>query len=189
MMADVLAKHRLLCVAMQKPDQSREAPCEVAGLGLISVCLDHPDGSRSLFVRGLTRVSLVETVRYKPYRVCRIRQLPSLRSSGAASKLLAHDVMTLARKCLLLKVKHMIKQAAQQAHKGPALSKRRAAQFLADAERILAELTDPEQIADVISARLLESGWQRQAILEMQRVDKRLAALLVFLRKELDYQK
>ena len=41
----------------------------------------------------------------------------------------------------------------------------------------------------MISARLLESGWQRQAILEMQRVDKRLAALLVFLREELDYQK
>src|SRR5262245_66061767 len=35
MLADALKSHRMFTVAMQRPGQNREAPCPVAGLGLI----------------------------------------------------------------------------------------------------------------------------------------------------------
>src|SRR4051812_44189991 len=43
MLADSLKSHRMFTVAMQKPGHMREAPCVVAGLGLIRVSVDHPD--------------------------------------------------------------------------------------------------------------------------------------------------
>src|SRR5688572_31727694 len=56
MLADSLKSHRMFTVAMQKPGQHREAPCPVAGLGLIRVSVDHPDGTSHLILQGLTRV-------------------------------------------------------------------------------------------------------------------------------------
>src|SRR3712207_5428479 len=56
-------------------DQAPTAPCVVAGLGLIRVSVDHPDGTSHLILQGLTRVELGQTVRYKPYRINFIRPL------------------------------------------------------------------------------------------------------------------
>src|SRR6267143_5409229 len=77
MLADTLKSERMFSVAMQKPGRSRETPCLVAGLGLIRVSVDHQDGSSHLILQGIARVELEETVRYKPYRVQRIRPLES----------------------------------------------------------------------------------------------------------------
>ena len=60
---------------MQKPGNSREIPSAVAGLGLIRVSVAHRDGTSHLILQGIARVELEETVRYKPYRVQRIRAL------------------------------------------------------------------------------------------------------------------
>src|SRR5947209_2445677 len=75
MLADTLKSERMFSVAMQKPGRTRESPCQVAGLGLIRVSVDHHDGSSHLILQGLTRVELRETVQYKPYRVQSIRPL------------------------------------------------------------------------------------------------------------------
>src|SRR5947207_10829874 len=75
MLADSLKSKRMFSVAMQKPGISRESPCQVAGLGLIRVSVDHQDGSSHLILQGLTRVELRQTVQYKPYRVQCIRPL------------------------------------------------------------------------------------------------------------------
>src|ERR1700690_127901 len=75
MLSDALKSERMFSVAMQKPGRAREAPCQVAGLGLIRVSVDHQDGTSHLILQGLTRVELCQTVRYKPYRVQAIRPL------------------------------------------------------------------------------------------------------------------
>src|SRR2546423_356675 len=75
MLADALHSNRMFSVAMQKRGNTRESPSPVAGLGLIRVSVGHKDGTSPLFLQGLTRVELQDTVRYKPYRVQRIRAL------------------------------------------------------------------------------------------------------------------
>src|SRR6201981_2557449 len=77
MLADALHSNRMFSVAMQKPGRTRETPSPVAGLGLIRVSVGHQDGSSHLILQGLARVELVKTVRYKPYRVQKIRALES----------------------------------------------------------------------------------------------------------------
>src|SRR5882757_1516626 len=77
MLADALHSNRMFSVAMQRPGSGREIPSPVAGLGLIRVSVGHRDGTSHLILQGLARVELEETVRYKPYRVQRIRPLRS----------------------------------------------------------------------------------------------------------------
>src|SRR5512140_2564968 len=75
MLSDALHTHRMFSVAMQKPGVSRETPSPIAGLGLIRFAIGHRDGSSHLVLQGLARVELQRAVRYKPYRVQRIRAL------------------------------------------------------------------------------------------------------------------
>src|SRR5215468_9744253 len=90
MLADALHTNRMFSVAMQKPGSTRESPAPVAGLGLIRVSVGHRDGTSHLILQGLARVELEQTVRYKPYRVQRIRPLSTPPcDSVAADALLA----------------------------------------------------------------------------------------------------
>src|SRR5512140_1271838 len=75
MLADALHSDRMFSVAMQKPGSARESPTPVAGLGLIRVSVGHRNGTSHLILQGLARVELEEAVRYRPYRIHRIRPL------------------------------------------------------------------------------------------------------------------
>src|SRR6184192_2925542 len=77
MLADALDSNRMFSVAMQRPGNTRESPSPIAGLGLIRVSVGHRDGTSHLILQGLARVEIENTVRYKPYRVNRIRALPT----------------------------------------------------------------------------------------------------------------
>src|ERR1700687_4209599 len=75
MLADALHSNRMFSVAMQKQGTSRETPSPVAGLGLIRVSVGHRDGTSHLILQGLARVEMQEAVRYRPYRIQRVRPL------------------------------------------------------------------------------------------------------------------
>src|SRR5881409_3360449 len=75
MLADALQSTRMFSVAMLKPGSRRETPSPVAGLGLIRVSVGHRDGTSHLILQGLARVELEAAIRYRPYRVQRIRPL------------------------------------------------------------------------------------------------------------------
>src|SRR5438105_5277220 len=77
MLADALHSDRMFSVAMQKPGSTRETPSPIAGLGLIRVSVGHRDGTSHLILQGIARVELETAVRYKPYRIQRIRPLQS----------------------------------------------------------------------------------------------------------------
>src|SRR3954469_20121455 len=75
MLVDALDTNRMFSVAMQRPGTSRETPSPVAGLGLIRVSVGHRDGTSHLILQGIARVELEQAVRYKPYRIQRIKPL------------------------------------------------------------------------------------------------------------------
>src|SRR6266853_4110811 len=77
MLVDALHSNLMFSVAMQRPGSKRESPSPIAGLGLIRVSVGHRDGTSHLILQGIARVELEQTVRYRPYRVQRIRPLRS----------------------------------------------------------------------------------------------------------------
>src|SRR5436190_15911286 len=102
MLADSLKSHRMFTVAMQKPDNKREIPASIAGLGLIRAAVEHPDGTSHLILQGLARVELEETVRYRPYRVQRIRPLQPPPCDNVATDALVLQVRDLLTQRLQL---------------------------------------------------------------------------------------
>ena len=75
MLKDALASHRMFCVAMQRPGNTRETPLPVAGLGVIRYAVRDEDGTSRLLLQGIARVELGPTKQYKPYRLQVIRPL------------------------------------------------------------------------------------------------------------------
>src|SRR5690242_10614936 len=74
MLSDVLDSHRMFSVALQKPGR-RATPSPVAGLGLVRASVGNRDGTSHLVLQGIARVRLAEPVRYKPYRVQKMKPL------------------------------------------------------------------------------------------------------------------
>lgn len=150
MLRDSLDSARMFSVAMQKPGRTRETPTPVAGLGLIRGSVQHEDGTSHLLLQGIARVQLAETVRYKPYRVQRIRPVESPPSND------------LAVDALLAKVRELLDDRVK-------LGLSFSSPFMTDSNpdsaappmlpgfppagaiEYLDHLTDPDQVADLVS--------------------------------------
>jgi ATP-dependent Lon protease len=179
MLADSLKSHRMFTVAMQRPGLNREAPCPVAGLGLIRVSVDHADGTSHLILQGLTRVELGQTLRYKPYRVNTIRPLQ------------AEPVDNVMVDALLAKVHELVEQRIKLGppqgfppFKTAITSKKHTAEkdhAIPEIMQYLQNLPDAETVADLVSCALLPNAEHRQTILETIEVDQRLKYLIRFL--------
>src|SRR6266545_1050040 len=102
MLADALHSNRMFSVAMRRPGASRETPLPVAGVGLIRVSVGHKDGTSHLILQGLARVELEELVRYKPYRVQRIRPLQTPPCDSVAADALLAKVRELLQERIAL---------------------------------------------------------------------------------------
>lgn len=184
MLVDTLKNNRMFTVAMQKPGRTRETPCPVAGLGLIRVSVDHHDGTSHLILQGITRVELLETVQYKPYRVQHIRPLKSPPDDS------------LVIDALLAKVHELVKQRMDSGPLPPpfppvkksAKSKSGGGspQFsIKEILEYLENLTDADQVADLVSCALLPGSAERQTILETVELEARLKHLIHFLMAEI----
>jgi len=181
MLADALDTNRMFAVAMQKPGNLRETPFPVAGLGLIRVSVGHRNGTSHLILQGLTRVELAGAVRYKPYRVDRIRSLPSPPCDHAA----ADDLVVRVRELLAERIKlglpfpfPVVPQPSASAPTPPAFSAKEIMHYLDS-------ISDPEQAADLVSCAVLPGAAERQAILETVNVESRLRRLIEFLQAEI----
>lgn len=181
MLADTLKHNRMFSVAMQKPGRARETPCPVAGLGLIRVSVDHDDGTSHLILQGITRVELRETVQTKPYRVQIIRPLQAKKNDS---------VMIDA---LLAKVHELVRQRVQDGPPPfpPSMFKQSGKKgkgannySVKDMLDYLESLTDPDQVADLVSCALLQGPQERQTILETVELEPRLKRLIHYLMAE-----
>ncbi len=186
MLSDALNSHRMFTVAMQKPGRVREAPSNVAGLGLIRASVSNRDGTSHLILQGLTRVELSKTVRYKPYRVQRIRPLETTGRDSVAVDALTAKVLELVGERLEQGLElpvHVLKQLRQLEEPdddttSPAFSLKQVIKYLV-------KLQDPDQLADLVSCTLLPKPVDRQIILESINLENRLKHLVHFLLAEI----
>src|SRR5215471_11338757 len=182
MLADALNSNRMFSVAMQKPGTSRETPSPVAGLGLIRVSVGHRDGTSHLILQGLARVELEEPVRYKPYRIQRIRPLKTPPCDNVKVDALVAKVRELLEERINLGLPFpfpvMGSEKAETNSKPPAFSPKEILNYLDS-------ITDPEQAADLVSCAVLPGAAERQSILETVDVEARLRRLIHFLLAEI----
>jgi Lon protease-like protein len=184
MLLDSLHSNRMFSVAMQRPGRTRETPSPIAGLGLIRVSVGHDDGTSHLILQGIARVELEETVRYKPYRVQRIRPL----SSPPCNELVVDALMAKVRELLEERV------ALGLPFPFPVMSKNKQSEDTSgfspkDVLEYLDKLNDPEQVADLVSCAVLPGSRERQTILETVNLEARLKHLIHFLMAEITRQR
>lgn len=181
MLADALHSNRMFSVAMQRPGTTRESPSPIAGLGLIRVSVGHRDGTSHLILQGLARVELTETVRYKPYRVHRIKPMQVPPCDNVKVDALIAKVRELLEERIQLGLPFppFMSQAKNQAgSKQPGFSPSEILDYLDS-------LSDPEQAADLVSCAVLPGAAERQTILETVEVEARLRRLIQFLLAEI----
>lgn len=183
LLTDSLDTDRMFTVAMQKPGRKREIPSPVAGLGLIRVSVGHNDGTSHLILQGLARVELEEPVRYKPYRVHRIRAL----ESPPCNEVVVDALLAKMRELLDERVELglpfpfpiMSKSKSKPVEPMPEISSKEVLQYLD-------KLSDPEQVADLVSCAVLSGPAERQTILETVNLESRLKHLIHFLMAEIN---
>lgn len=181
MLADALHSNRMFSVAMQQPGLTRETPSPVAGLGLIRVSVGHRDGTSHLILQGIARVELEEPVRYKPYRVQRIRPLETPPCDNVKVDALVAKVRELLEERIDLGLPFpptMSPGEGETKQTPPSISPK-------DIVKYLDSITDPEQAADLVSCAVLPGAVERQTILETVEVEARLRRLIHFLLAEL----
>ncbi len=181
MLADALDTTRVLSVAMQRPRSSRESPSQVAGLGLIRASITNRDGTSHLVLQGLVRVELGPAVRYKPYRVHRIRPLQAPPCDSVKVDALVAKVRELFARRITLGLPFpspIMSPAGTQGGAPPHVSPR-------EILRYLDSLADPEHAADLVSCAVLPAAPQRQTILETVDVEARLRQLIFFMLAEI----
>ena len=171
MLADALHSNRMLAVAMRKPGSTRETPLPMAGLGLIRASVAHRDGTSHLVLQGLARVELEAAVRYKPYRVNRIRTVQTPPCDSVAAD------------ALLAKVRELLEERMKLGLPlpFPAVTQSSSREIL----KYLDSIADPEQAADQSSYAVLPEAAERQTILETIDVETRLRRLIQFLLAEI----
>lgn len=171
MLADALHSNRMFAVAMQKPGTSRETPLPIAGLGLIRASVAHRDGTSHLVLQGLARVELESAVRYKPYRISRIKTVETPPCDSVAADALLAKVRELLEELVKLGLPLPF-PGSPQSSSGEILN-------------YLDSISDPEQAADLVSCAVLPGAAERQTILETIEVETRLRRLIQFLLAEI----
>lgn len=191
MLSDVLASHRMFCVALQKPGLSREVPSRIAGLGLVRASVEHKDGTSNLILQGIARVELKRVMKYRPYRIQRIEALSPVPVDITRTQELTGQVLDLVSERLKLGFQlpiQLVKQVGDlksATHDHDHLATR----SLREAVGQLAAMNDPEQLVDLVSCALLPQPMERQAILETVDVENRLQRLILFLATEIQRQR
>ncbi len=181
MLKDALETHRLFCVAMQRPEASREAPSKVAGLGVITASVENPDGTSNMMVQGLARVSLGRVVKRRPYRVHGIQAMVSDAVDTPRVDALSVKVRELVGERFRLGLPAPLKLLGDTSGVGEGETP--------STEQILNSLTqigDASVLADLVSCTLLSDPAQRQVLLETVDVETRLRYLIYFLVKDLE---
>lgn len=184
MLADALDTNRMFAVAMQKPGHSREVPMPVGGLGLVRVSVGHRDGTSHLILQGIARVEFQQAVRYKPFRIHRIKPIETPPCDTPAIDALLGKVHELLHERIRLGLPFTFpvmpsRQASEPAvGSPPSLSAKEVLGYLVS-------IKDPEQAVDLVSCAVLPGAAERQAILETVDVEDRLRVLIRFLLAEI----
>jgi hypothetical protein len=127
-------------------------------------------------------VELEEPVRYKPYRIHRIRPLQSPPCDTVKVDALVAKVRELLEERINLGLPFpfpvMSSEKEESSPTPPSLPPREILEYLDS-------IADPEQAADLVSCAVLRGAAERQTILETVNVETRLQRLIYFLLAEI----
>lgn len=166
MLEHALTRHRMFCVALINPNRAEWKSVDdfrhTASVGLIRACVGRADGTSNLILQGLQRVHFAGFGQAKPFPIAEIEPLESEPAdSTPQSDALSAKVLDLYAK-----------------FKGG------GRQFPEKVDRYLADLTDPEMLADLMAATFVNDPLRRQQLLEELSVNARLRLVIQYLREE-----
>ena len=166
MLEHALREGRMFCPALirrQRSDwQSVDDFHDIAAAGLIRACVGRSDGTSNLILQGLQRVRFIEFTQEHPFPIARIEPLETV---PAASP---EQTDALGRKVLAL----------YNQFKG------NGRQFPEKVDQYLADLRDPEMLADLMAATFISNPFRRQQLLEQLSVHERLRLVIRYLNEE-----
>ena len=166
MLEHALAQHRMFCVALINANRAEWSSLDdfrpTATVGLIRACVGRTDGTSNLILQGLQRVRFAGFLQAKPFPIAEIEPLESEPADSLVqSEALGAKVLDLYEK-----------------FKGS------GRQFPVKVDRYLADLSDPEMLADLMAATFVSDPFRRQQLLEELSVNQRLRLVIRYLNEE-----
>lgn len=166
MLAWALEHHRMFCIALMKPGiteaLSPDDFHQFAGIGLIRACVGNEDGTSHLILQGLERVEFTEFVQATPFRMARLRAVPSAPATEEEGEVLSAQVLEFC------------------AH-----YRAMGAQIPETLDQQLAQVNDPAVLCDIVTHTFVRDPFRRQTVLETGDVAARLRALIKHLGEEM----
>jgi Lon protease-like protein len=167
MLADCLAGDRMFAVALLRKGWEHEGhnptPYDIACVGMIRTCVGRPDGTSNLVLEGVTRVSIHEYVRVRPYRIARVKPL-----SSAAGKSVE------VRPPLISAVTQLADARAKM-----------GSQLPDGVLESMRTITNGDYLSDLISYMMLESFHEKQLMLETLDGAERQRVLVELLERQI----
>ncbi len=165
MLEHALKRDRMFSVALIKPScpewHAPEDFFHLATVGLIRACVDRGDGTSNLVLQGLHRVRFTSFEQEKPFPVAKINIVESQNNATVETEALGEKVLELYRQL-----------------------KRAGRQLPPKVDRYLAQLGDPEMLADLVASTFVDDPLRRQRMLEEPSVNQRLRLLITSLQDE-----
>jgi Lon protease-like protein len=166
MLEHALKRDRMFSVALIKPScpewHAPEDFFHLATVGLIRACVDRGDGTSNLVLQGLHRVRFTSFEQEKPFPVAKIDIVESQNNATVETEALGEKVLELYRQL-----------------------KRAGRQLPPKVDRYLAQLADPEMLADLVASTFVDDPLRRQRMLEEPSVNQRLRLLIKSLQDEI----
>jgi len=160
-----LNEDKLIVVVAQKDPQINEPqPADLYTVGVlcrIVKLIKLQEGNQSVVVQGLKRVMIEDYVRFEPYVEVRVRPLENIGEEDVELEALVVNLKELAKKVIEL------------------------SPTIPDEANIFVEnISDPSVLADMIASNLRMSVAEKQEILEMLDLKKRLRRMIELLNRE-----
>jgi ATP-dependent Lon protease len=164
---DVVSRDRLIALVAAK-DRDVEQPgwddlYEVGTAAVVQKMIRVPDGSLRVLVQGVRRIRLVERVEDEPYLVGRFEEVPDVFEESPETQALMQNVQTLFARLIGL-MPYLPEELALAA----------------------ANVDEPSALCHLVASTLRLKTEEKQQLLELDNVEKRLRAVLVILNRELE---
>jgi ATP-dependent Lon protease len=164
---DVLSGSRLLAmVASRDPENDKPGPADLYGVGVagaVARMMKVPDGTLRILVQGAERIRILDYVSEEPYLIARIEAMPDELEPSTELEALTRNVQTTFTQII------------------------EAIPYLPEELQLaVANIDDPSALSHLIAGALRISTEEKQELLEMVDVTRRLRRLSEILTRELE---
>ena len=164
---DVVSRNRLLALVASK-DKEADQPgwddlYDVGTAAVVQKMIRVPDGSLRILVQGIRRIRLVDRIQDSPYLAGRFAEVPDIYHDSPETQALMQNVQTLFARLIGL-MPYLPEELAFAA----------------------ANVDDPGALCHLVASTLRLKTEEKQQLLELADVEKRLRSVLVILNRELE---